>query len=266
MNALTVYEAMQVAKINEWKNEEPGLIAQGLSAIFSQLNKLVDIVVPQSALEGALNACNTAGEFLADEGDILRDGRVNSIEELKTKDLALSDHLANGVHNWAIGLATAEGAAIGTMGGMGIAFDIPALMVLSLRTVHKIGLCYGYKSNTEQEKQYVLEILSVVGSNSFKEKQAALYQLAALKQALKIPWKNMVKNDLAQALLLLIRQVCKQIGVNLSKRKALQIIPVVGGLVAAAINGNFIRDLGYAAIRSYQERWLTDNDKWIDVD
>ena len=35
MNELTVYEAMQVAKINEWKNEEPGVIAQGLAALMS---------------------------------------------------------------------------------------------------------------------------------------------------------------------------------------------------------------------------------------
>ena len=46
----------------------------------------------------------------------------------------------------------------------------------------------------------------------------------------------------------------------------MQIIPIIGGLVGAAINGNFIRDLGYGAIRSYQERWLTDNDKWRDIE
>ena len=265
MNELTVYEAMQVAKINEWKNEEPGVIAQGLAALMSPFAKLVDIVVPQSALEGALKACNGAGEFLADEGDILRDGGVKTIEELRKKDLVLSDQMANEVHNWAIGMATAEGAAVGTMGGAGIAIDIPVLMTFSLRTIHKIGLCYGYKADTDEEKQYVLQILSAVGSNSLKEKQVALYQLATLKNALKVPWSKMVKDNAAQALLLLIRQLCRQMGVNLTKRKAMQIIPIIGGLVGAAINGNFIRDLGYGAIRSYQERWLTDNDKWRDV-
>ena len=99
MNELTVYEAMQVAKIDEWKNEEPGIISQGIGALLSPIGKVINFVIPQSALEGALDACNSAGEFLADEGDVLRDGGVKTIEELRTKDLALSDQMANEVQN-----------------------------------------------------------------------------------------------------------------------------------------------------------------------
>ncbi len=117
MNELTVYEAMQVAKIDEWKNEEPGIISQGIGALLSPIGKVINFVIPQSALEGALDACNSAGEFLADEGDVLRDGGVKTIEELRTKDLAVSDQMANEVHNWAIGMASVEGGSNGFLGG-----------------------------------------------------------------------------------------------------------------------------------------------------
>ena len=48
---------------------------------------------------------------LTDEDDILRDGGVSYIEELRHKDLRLSDKLADEVHNWAIGTA-AEGGRL----------------------------------------------------------------------------------------------------------------------------------------------------------
>ena len=269
MNELTVYEAMQVDKIDEWKNEEPGIISQGIGALLSPIGKVINFVIPQSALEGALDACNSAGEFLADEGDVLRDGGVKTIEELRTKDLALSDQMANEVHNWAIGMASVEGGAMGFWGAPGIVADIPALMILSTRTIHKIGLCYGYEANTEEERRFVLSILSIVGSNSLQEKRAALAELAMIKNALKQTWKKIGEkaNEKAftEAFIILVRRVCEQLGINLTKRKAAQIVPIIGAGVAAAINGSYIKDVGYAAIRSYQERWLTDNEKWRDV-
>ena len=65
-----------------------------------------------------------------------------------------------------------------------------------------------------------------------------------------------------------IKNLCKQLGINLTKRKALQVIPGVGAAVGAAVNADFLRDVGYAARRVYQKRWLEENGKWkesIDV-
>lgn len=56
-----------------------------------------------------------------------------------------------------------------------------------------------------------------------------------------------------------VRQAAKLIGVNLTKRKASQSIPFIGGAVGAALNASFINDIAWAARRSYQRRWLEDN-------
>ena len=56
-----------------------------------------------------------------------------------------------------------------------------------------------------------------------------------------------------------LRALAKQVGVNLTKRKALEAIPVIGLAVGAASNGWFLREVGTAAQMSYQERWLSDH-------
>lgn len=261
------YEDTQVNEIIKWKNSEPSVVAKGLGTLAAPLTWLVNKAIPKSSMEAALNGANSAGEFLADEGDILRDAGVKSIEELRDKDLKLSDELANSVHNWAIGIATAEGAATGAGGIVLIAADIPAVLTLSLRTIHKIALCYGYKANTEEERNFVLSILSTAGSNSMAEKNEALLTLRAIQVIIqKNTWKAIEAKAAAGAVremsIVAIRSLCKQLGINFTKRKALQMIPVVGITVAAAVNADFLRDVGYAARRSYQQRWLADNGKW----
>ena len=78
--------------------------------------------------------------------------------------------------------------------------------------------------------------------------------------------KDMAKKTVSNEVIIkMIRDVCKQLGINFSKRKAMQVIPIFGAGVGAAMNGSFIRDIGYAARRQFQERWLVDNEKLIIV-
>ena len=63
-----------------------------------------------------------------------------------------------------------------------------------------------------------------------------------------------------------IRNLSNQIGINITKRKAMQAIPVVGAGVGAAMNAKYINDIAWAARRTFQERWLRDNDLLNDVD
>ena len=54
------------------------------------------------------------------------------------------------------------------------------------------------------------------------------------------------------------RDFAKRLGINLTKRKLAQAIPVVGLVVGAATNGMFLGDVGWAARRSYQSRLLAE--------
>lgn len=271
MSSLTKYEDEQVVKIRDWKGKEPSVVSKTFGKAVAPVTWIIQKVIPQAAIRGAIDASNSAGKWLSDKGDIKRNGMVSEIRNLRNKDLELSDKLANSIHNWAIGMATAEGAATGFGGIFMIAVDIPAIVTLAMRTIHKIGLCYGYESLDENDNQFVLGILAASSANSVAEKVAALTTLRSIEVTIaKQTWKAMAEKAAKQQIskegaIIAIKNLAKQIGITITKRKALQAIPVIGALVGGSVNGWYIKDVGWAARRAFQERWLIDNQKILEI-
>jgi hypothetical protein len=259
------YEKEQIRAIDEWRLEKPSGISAALGFVMFPISFLIRAFVPKSVIQGAIEGSSAAAEWWADEGDILRKGGVSEIEGLRAKDLKLSDRLANEVHNWAIGIASAEGVGSGVLGIYGLAMDIPFIVTFALRTVHKIGFCYGYKSKDEKGKQFVLTLLSAAGANTARERADAVKMLRVIdimiaKQTLKTVAEKAVERQLAkEAVMIGVKNLGRQLGMNITERKILQAIPAIGAVVGASVNGWFINDVGWAARRSFQERWLIDN-------
>jgi hypothetical protein len=271
INILSSYESMQLSLIEKWKNEAPGIVSKAIGWVLTPVTWVIQKIVPQKAIQGAIDAANQVGQWLTDTKDIIRDGKVNNIDELRHKDLELSDKLANEVHNWAIGIAAAEGAGAGAVGILSAPLDIPAVITLVMRTIHKIGICYGYECKTQEDKLFVLTILAASGANSMEEKVAALVTLRQLEVIIaKQTWKTIgqkaVNEKLSkEAAIIGIKNLAKQLGVNLTKRKAMAAIPVIGAAVGGSVNGWYLKEVGWAARRAFQERWLIDNNKIIDI-
>lgn len=261
------YEQKEFDAIVAWKKEEPSVMSKALGFVFKPASWLVSKVVPPKAIEGCLIALDKIAEFLTDTQDIIRDGAVTKIEELQRKDLRLSDNLANSVHNWALTTAATEGGVAGSAGLPGLAVDIPALITMSLRLIHKIGVCYGFEINSEADRNFVLGVLSAASANSVQEKVTSVALLQKINVIVaQTTWKKIMadaaKNKTGlPAFIVAIKTLAKQLGINLTKRKAAQIIPIVGGGVGAAMNMAFINDVAWAARRMYQERWLMVNKK-----
>jgi len=264
---LTKYENEQLNAIQQWKKEEPGVISKSFGLAIEPLSWLVNKIVPEAAMKSALDFSSYIAQWLTDRDDILRDGNVSSIEELREKDLKLSDKMANEVHNWAIGVAVAEGAGTGIFGLPGVVADVPTIITLALRTVHKIGICYGYECESELDKMFVFGIMSASGSNSIEEKISALAALRSIEVTLaKVTWKKMAEKAAEsqlskEAAILTIKNLAKQLGINITKRKALAAIPVIGATIGGSVNGWYIKEVGWAARRAFQERWLIENGK-----
>jgi len=261
------YEISQIFEIKKWESEAPSVLSRALDSVTLPFSWLINKVIPESAIEGVLDFSSSAAEWLTDTKDILRDSGMSSIDDLKSYDLKKSDDLANEVHNWAIAFASAEGGTTGATGILGMAVDIPAIIVLALRTIHKIGICYGFEVKTKEDKDFVLFILSASGANSVEEKVAALTTLRAIQNTIaKQTWnkiaENAAKNSFGRdALIISIKNLAKQLGINITKRKALQAIPVVGAVVGASVNAWYIKEVGWAARREFQKRWLLENNK-----
>lgn len=270
MKRLTKYEKDQVNAIAKWKKEEPSVVSKAVGFVLEPLAWLVDKVVPETAVRGALECSNTMAKLLTDTKDVIRDGCVSSIDELRTKDLKLSDKMADEVHNWAIGVAVVEGAGTGVFGLPGAAADVPAIITLALRTIHKVGVCYGYECSSDLDKNFVLGVMAISGANSIAEKVSALATLRSIEVMLaKVTWTKMAEkaaqNQLSkEAALISIKNLAKQLGYNITKRKALASIPFIGAAVGGSVNGWYIKEVGWAARRAFQERWLVENCKYSD--
>jgi uncharacterized protein (DUF697 family) len=268
---LSVYEQRQLQEIESWKNQEPSVVDKTLGIVIEPLAAMVRKVVPEAALMGALQMARKLSTMTIDTEDVIREAAVKKVSDLRTKDLALSDRLAEEVHNWGIGLAAAEGAGTGFFGIFGAPVDVPALVTLSLRTIEKIGICYGYECKTKEDEDFIMGILAAAGANSIEEKLGALMAIRAVETVLiKQTWKKMAENAAKnqigkESVIIGLRALAKQLSINITKRKALAAIPYIGALIGGSMNAWYVRDIGWAARRVFQERWLRENGKIIDV-
>ena len=261
---MTNYEIKQRSEIENWKKEEPGVVSEITGYIFQPVSWLVRQIIPEKAFQSAIESCNGMSKKLINFEDFKKEANISKIEDMKNKDLQLCDDMADEIHNWAIGYAMTEGAAAGAGGVFTIAADIPFIITLAFRTINKIGLCYGFEEKTEADKQRILQIMSAAGANTMKEKTLSLATLKAIQVTIaKTTWKKMAQTAATnqfskEAAILSMKSLAKQLGVNLTKRKALQVVPAVGAGVGALMNRQFITDISWAARRTFQEAWLNE--------
>ena len=114
-------------------------------------------------------------------------------------------------------------------------------------------------------------VLATAGANTMQEKVASLLSVRSIQATLmKQTWKKMAEtaatNQLSkEGAIIGLRQLAKQLSINITKRKALAAIPFIGAAVGGSMNAWYIRDIGWAARRLFQERWLLDNGKILEV-
>lgn len=261
------YEKQQFTEMLDWKNQSPSVVGRVIGIALKPVSWLIQQIIPTRVIQATIQACNGMAKFSIDVENFKKECKIYNIKDLKNRPLEDCDKFANEIHNWAIGIATAEGAITGAGGLPGMIVDVPAIITLAFRAINKIGLCYGFENKTEEDNQVILSILSAAGANSMKEKQIALLTLKQLEVIIiRNTWKKMaekaIENEFSkEAGILAIKALAKQLGINLTKRKAMQAIPVIGAVVGATMNASFIQDVGWAARRIFQELWIKEKYK-----
>ncbi len=249
------------SSIAAWRAQEPGVVSYILGLAAAPLSWIVHLLVPDSAIQGTLNGLDWCMK--------------HSLSGQSAKDpesLAECDHAANITVDLHIAGGVIEGGAAGFFGIITLPADIPVLIALALRVVRQVGVEYGYTDDNEHERQFVFSVLAVTGSNSQAEKAEALAMAALLMNVLsKQTWRAMAAKAAAQQFsvegaVIAVKSLASQLGINLTKRKALAAIPVIGAVVGASANGWFLREVGVAAQKLYQERWLRDRGLLLDGD
>lgn len=260
---MTPYEHKILKELRAWQAEPPSWGTRMLAKPGSKIGKVVEVLVPTGALRAVLSGADRLGRKLSDERSILKRAGVASLAELREQPLELCDRLAQTVGRRATALGGATGALFGVAGAAGLVVDVPTLLTLALRTIHRIGLCYGEKPDPAHERQLGVGIFALVSANSADEKLAALQALRTGGAQLDAAWRDGVervaeRGMAKEATVYSLQNLARAIGLNLGQRKVAGSVPVLGAAVGAAVNAWYLSDVAQTARYVHQERWLRE--------
>jgi hypothetical protein len=249
---LTAYEQEQVQEIAAWKSEPPNPLGELWKMITLPGAKLVEKVIPDTLVRGAIEGSYKGAGLLAWQEDLKVRAGVSDLDELKDRPLEECDGLARPVGATAMLLGTVEGAATGAGGVWTTLLDVPLLFVLSMRTILRIGHCYGYKLDDRRGQSYVLGLLIAAISGSLEIRRQRLERLRELED-------------------LLIEETEEEIVVEeltsiLFQLEVFEEVPGLGAISGAVLNLAFLRRVERTARRAFQERWLRDNGKVHEIE
>lgn len=249
--ALTPYEADQVEEIAAWKGEHPAVVAELFRAVTQPIADLAERVIPDSVARQAIHAMYNAAEATAWRRDIAQRAGVSDVTELREKPLEECDRLALEVGRSAERVAAVEGMLTGAGGVLTTLLDVPLLFGVALRTIIRIGHCYGYPLERKTDRAYVLGILVAALANTRERKQHLLVRLREIEELLlEEAQENLVTEEAASFLFQL---------------EIFEEIPGVGAISGALLNYGTLHRVERAARHVFQERWLHDQGKLVHI-
>ncbi|MGQ0697204.1 MAG: EcsC family protein [Panacagrimonas sp.] len=263
MTALTEYESRQLALIRAWQSESPGWGTRLLAKPGSKIAGAVQAMVPEDALRAALDGVNRMAEKLSGDKSILKRAGVQSLDQLRAQDLELCDRLMRTEQRRAMAMAGVGGAAFGVAGAAGMVADVPTLIGLALRTIHRVGLCYGEDLRNVDHRKLAIGVFALASANSLEEKQTAVVALRDFRPRSldAAAWRDGVERaaerELAkEAAVFSLQNLARKLGINLGQRKAAGVVPVLGALIGGSVNAWYLYDIAQVSRYVFQERWL----------
>jgi len=262
MSPLNEYEHEQLALIREWRAQPPGLATRTIGHATAPLAEAAERMVPTVVLRLALDAMHALAVRLADPASVLRHGGVHRIEDLRQLPLESCDRLAEQVGHRAMLLGGGSGAVCGVAGGLGLVVDLPTLLTLTFRTIHRVALCYGEDLAPPERRILPVAVFALASANSMDEKNQALHAIdSTLEPGVQTAWveglgraaqRELAKDSVAFSL----NNLGKSLARNLGWRKAGESVPLIGAVVGLSVNAWYVHDLARIARHTFQLRWL----------
>jgi len=265
MRPLNQYEHEQLALIRAWRGRQPGLATRTIGQATGPLTNAVEKMVPPLALRLALDAAHATAVRFTDRRSILKRAGVADIEALRQVELETCDQLARRISRRAAALGGGSGALFGIAGGLGLVADLPTLLTLTFRTIHRVGLCYGEDLAAPERRRLPVAVFALASANSMEEKEQALEAIDSVGESddsvdsaagvdgiSRAAQRELAKDSVAFSL----NNLGKSLARNLGWRKAGESLPLVGALVGGSVNAWYLHDLARSAQYTFQLRWL----------
>lgn len=259
--ALDDYERTRLEEIRAWREAPPDWGTRVMARPGQAAAMAAQRLVPVSALRAALIGIERAAGRVAGRRDVLREAGVATLEEVAQLSLPQCDALARRVARRGLLLGGAGGAVFGVAGAAGLIADVPALLALALRTIHRTAYCYGEDWLAEGQRALPIGVFALASANSLEEKQAAWEALQDGSELLDSAWRDGVERvaerELAkEATQFSLQTLASRVGAHVGSRKTAGSLPLLGAAIGGAINAGYIHDIGKVARYVMQDRWL----------
>jgi uncharacterized protein (DUF697 family) len=162
---------------------------------------------------------------------------INSFQGIYSVDVSLLDDLANRVIHSGMKLAAAEGAGLGMGGIFTMLPDLSILAGITLRTIQKLSLIYGFEYNTEEET-------------------AELWIAAASAAGVDISREILEKELVNRFVPKVIQQIAAQASKEAVEKWAGRVIPIASSAIGAGLNYYFVRAWGERAKSHFRQKHL----------
>ena len=262
------FEARQIARIRKWQGHRPGFIARSVEFVVTPIVWTFRQVIPASTVEATLHGNLWLARRWAREGTTLRALGVSSTAELTEIELLHPDRVVRKIHRRAVLMAGGMGFVAGIFGFFTLPVAMAGALNIALRTIHRIGLCYGYPAHSEAERLFVYYTLSLAGTHGPEAKAVSLRALRELQATIAAAPPDVAAPQSAdgavpteireKAFSIAHHDFSREITKQLVQVRLLTSIPGIGGLIAIIVDTNYMRSVGWAARHAYQLRWLND--------
>jgi hypothetical protein len=162
---------------------------------------------------------------------------INSFQGIYSVDVSLLDDLANRVIHSGMKLAAAESAGFGMGGIMTMLPDLSILAGITLRTIQKLSLTYGFEYNTDEET-------------------AELWIAAASAAGVDISRELLEKEVVNRFIPKVIQRIAAQASKEAVEKWAGRVIPIVSSAIGAGLNYYFVRGWGERAKAHFRQKHL----------
>lgn len=256
-----------LASVIAWRDRPASPDIRGLPRVNVPALRRLRQALPPAAAQRTLAAAYAASVRLSQPEALLRQAGVASLEDLRAASPSACDALARQVAQRSGWLAGGSGAALGVAGAAGLVADAPTLLLIALRTLIRIGYCYGEppspalvtalfalaSADTDEEKRLAWQAALSAPAGGLHDGNAISDGDAAVRDGLeRAAEREFAKQALSGSLQKLVGTLAQRLGL----RKAAGLLPVVGALVGGAVNIRFVYRLAEAARMAFNARRL----------
>ena len=162
---------------------------------------------------------------------------VQSYQGMFTVPVDVLDDIARQTVRAGMKMAAAQGAGLGLGGIVTLVPDLSILAAITMRTVQKLSLIYGFEFNTDEE-------------------QAELWVAAASAAGVDISRELLEKQVVKKFVPRVMQRIAAQASSEVAEKWIGRLIPLASSAIGAVLNYYFVRGWGRRAMAHFRERHL----------